>query len=1673
MPDLAELQRTASTLRARRDSARDALRPSMLQLQSVDQQLTEARRAHAPRSDASEQIARLERTRAELANAISASRSALGTAREDAVGTIGRLVTDPRDLVAQLDDSTPFLLLPVRIETKFGRGVAGDELWVRIFPDDISIAHHEKELTVGEKAAGEAYWRSRASANGIGQSERDQQTRAAWDLIALRYGAYRSSWIVRTTQPDNWTDTFTDASLLNFPVLTTKPLSWSDTPRSPVLPDRFAVILERGTESRTVIGNFIPDDLPLGPDPLQAQNFLTRDKTTGRLSISTDLLWLIDFKTAETVGMGVRIALTADEAMNGFDRILVLGLRLTADADEGAALLAQLLQSHRYSQGIAIVRPGTPTNNTDDTASGLTTAAESPDETFALEHDTTPLPDASEPMAQTDGQRLADALSLPADLVRALPNARDKAIGNSVAMQRALWSATLGNFASDMLEGAFDDADIAKCRLFFTEHVHGRGPLPALRVGRQPYGIVITSSFDDWAWSSLERGRDGDFWDRLQEQLGRLRKHWTMVANDDVRYVGKEKDAKGNDLDPYDTLINIIGLQASSVEYWSRTGVPDSYVSALASYRDNDAALVATWIANAKMTRVDEMQAAHVSSKQQTKLGGTLFLDTPDLITGPVVDGDPAFPLSETAPIRPYDGVPEHNYIHWLLTASSADMHKERFVGADGKRAFPPQSLLYKMLRFAMLAELASNSRLIAVRLRPDVFADAPSVDQMPNIREQVLLPGQYTLLDTAKIGASAHSMTTGDYLLDHARAATALVQKPPEAAPLAALSDALRVLAPLPTAQLERLFAEHVDVASYRLDAWLTGLFARRLKHMRAPRGGTYIGAFGWVEGVRPAQDRQEVDPAQIPSVLQSAVEGPVVTYKSNGGLVHAPSLAHAVTAAILRNAYLTHAAPAANPTEKARAERMAVNLSSGRVRTALRYIEGLQNGQQLSALLGYQIERGLHEGHPGVELDQYISALRDRFPLVSRKLTPTPDGVPVEVVEARHVVNGYDLLDWVKDKSYPYGIAGLPNADPYKGTPGAGATGAEVDQAKAIVREIDRLRDAMDAVADLLLCESVHQVVQGNYARARGAIQALSEGEAAALPDVVQTPRSGRSLTHRLTLFLDPAATTGWRATLTPRAAANAPLNHWLSTVLPPPSDIQWTVTVGTAAAQTIDMRALKIEPIDLVLMAGDRLGDLSSQLEQLLVYDLRSANNVGDEVATLFAGSSVTPRSDAVIFDASRAEPGKYSLGSLLPFLKALRAFITSGRALRARDLMRPTEAQNAHPENPGGYDGATGPLKDLDELKQRLEAAYAALKDAMADLEGSIAVMQPLADALEADPALAVQTAAWSAVLPQLRDQLRAIERFGVPEAMPTWTVAVTRPLVLSAFTQASAVKRVVDKRHKDARANLDIAFTEPLPPGPDAALQERGRRVTARLGAYQEAARLVLGSDFLAIPLFAAHPESLPELAAAKAAPVETDPLKIESWLQALSRVRRAMQIVDTVAMYREWLQGELLSFVPVQLPVASGAKWIGGVFSDTVAADDVVSIMMHNAPANLAGPMAGLLIDEWTELVPASKETTGIAININRPNAVAPQALLLAVPPKRTGHWAWSDLVAILHDTLARARLRAVEPDQIGYPYFQLLPPIVTAFNRSVMMPFASLVTSERPSSIREQRRLG
>jgi hypothetical protein len=80
-------------------------------------------------------------------------------------------------------------------------------------------------------------------------------------------------------------------------------------------------------------------------------------------------------------------------------------------------------------------------------------------------------------------------------------------------------------------------------------------------------------------------------------------------------------------------------------------------------------------------------------------------------------------------------------------------------------------------------------------------------------------------------------------------------------------------------------------------------------------------------------------------------------------------------------------------------------------------------------------------------------------------------------------------------------------------------------------------------------------------------------------------------------------------------------------------------------------------------------------------------------------------------------------------------------------------------------------------------------------------------------------------------------------------------------------------------------------------------------------------------------------------------------------------------------------------------------------------------------------PVVGLLVDEWTEVVPHQEETTGLTFQYNAPGNRAPQAVLLAVPPNAQP-WSLNKLTDILLETFELLKMRVVDPDsldQVGH----------------------------------------
>lgn len=1518
----------------------------------------------------------------------------------------------PQQLVEQLTDETPFLLFPVKIETRFMQTNGRPELWLRIFPDDVVIHTHERELAAEESSAGIKYWKDVFAAGSD-----DNLKQGIWNVFANVHGGNRALWIARETKPSNWSSTITSVEELIFPApTTTRTSTWSRAPRSKVLPDKFVFTGYLGTETMTQTGNPIPDSLRMGPDPAGFSAGISRDDASAEINFSGDIEWMADFRRAVSVGMGMIIPLEPPFDTGGFDRVTVLGLKLSSNAVQGATLLEELIENHHYSvDGFSFVKQGTPTNNTEETPSGFTSFDAGNELSYLLHNTETSFTTSDVELEKPDAQRFADLLAIGYAPLQMLPNSDNTDVREAIAMNIALAPATIGYYMDEMLENLVSDEFSRDTKSFFNTYVTGRGPVPAFRTGNQPYGVLVTSDFSAWTWSTRETGKNGGFFAALLDVLKKLQTEW-----DRLRPQVKHATGSGN---ASETLLNILALHPTSVEYHQRIATDDLTTWNFLNMA-GDSTLSEFWWGVRQYLQHALMAAIGIPADKVPRLADLSFLSRLQLLDGDVVD---ELPLAEDRTINAYDGT--NNYIDWLLNSDFNTIKSQVFKNAEGVTVAPPKALLYLLLRNAYLQVCASE---VPKFLKQRNIGQGQKVrdKSIVNIEGNEMSRMDYLKMDMKRVAPELNlngPTLAGDFVK------TGLINEQFSFAATASVNAALRVLSELPTARLERLFAEHVDLCSYRLDAWQTGMFTHRLSELRkntpADKKGTYLGAFGWVENLRPATGkRTPVPPSALPKEFTDRSTQTVVEHAGNGGFIHGPSVNHAVAGAVLRSGYLTHA------TSSDR-EAMSVQLTSDRVRMAMHYLDGIRNGQTLASLLGYQFERGLHDQSTGtLELDQYIYSFRKKFPLVQSGVEPVA-GEPTEVIAVRNVVDGHLLLKETEGVSYPYGVEGLPS------------TGSA--SALAIIEEIDRLRAALDSISDVVLSESVYQTVQGNFERAGAVMKAFSEGNHIPEPDVIKTPYNGKLITHRVTLHFDNVAGNPWTADLTPRATTEKGMNKWIADLLGNPEKIKcqvsatWNDADGNAVTEMDDvtLAMLSIQAIDFVLMSGDDLGSGQSEVERRIAYWFRTDRGISDDVqiAIDFTGRGGSWDADVKTFF------------EIMPLVKSLRSIITTSRALNASDLDLPSKAQKREGVNPKGYD-----LHDLindgtDGLPQgRARWLFSKLQEHFTVISG-----------LPRDASDTAAAAITDGQLTLMRTQLKLVADYGITEAFPQSATGSSLQVKQTLAQQVSSVYDIIEKRLDEASDLLTFAHTAPLPANEKDRRIEELRRQEELVLKYADAARVLCGKSFNLLPRFAIGNAEAIAAAVANERTIlryhETElgnPLPVHEWIQSVACVRKPMSDVETISNYA-FTSAVRMNPTALQLPVGSTHYWAAAEYPETYEIESDTLCLTAFLPEvfDASATTHGLLVDDFSEVIPGKSETTGISFHYDQPNAMPPQSLLLAVSPTLKGRWTWSELEGILNDTLDRAKRRAVEPDILSNSlYSMVLPGILPAYTANTEM---------------------
>ena len=359
---------------------------------------------------------------------------------------------------------------------------------------------------------------------------------------------------------------------------------------------------------------------------------------------------------------------------------------------------------------------------------------------------------------------------------------------------------------------------------------------------------------------------------------------------------------------------------------------------------------------------------------------------------------------------------------------------------------------------------------------------------------------------------------------------------------------EALQTLGGVPAADLERLLPAAIDCATHRIDPWVAAFARRRLRRMsdQPPR----LGAYGWVDRPRAGQP------------------GPTA-----GGLLTAPSLPQALTAALIRDRALSDPEPT----------RWHMDVTSDRVRRAARLADEVRRGAHPAEALGREVERV-------VANPLQIRELRRRFPLRREHAgRRTCDGLRVLGADP-------DSLDF------------LP---------------------PPVLAELAQLRDSIDVYGDLLVAEAVHHVVEGRTGSAGAALDAAAGLARPPVLDVLQTRREGRPAQTSCLLVLRDVAAPGLPAdpaTASPARLADAAVARFLAARIGAADEWRWQLTTSTNGDRTdVDLTDLGLEPADALALP---LGVLERLVVSTVARPGRGAHRPGRQPAVRAGGSAGRP-------------------------------------------------------------------------------------------------------------------------------------------------------------------------------------------------------------------------------------------------------------------------------------------------------------------------------------------------------------------------------------------------------------------------------------------------------------
>lgn len=377
---------------------------------------------------------------------------------------------------------------------------------------------------------------------------------------------------------------------------------------------------------------------------------------------------------------------------------------------------------------------------------------------------------------------------------------------------------------------------------------------------------------------------------------------------------------------------------------------------------------------------------------------------------------------------------------------------------------------------------------------------------------------------------------------------------------------------------------------------------------------------------------------------------------------------------------------------------------------------------------------------------------------------------------------------------------------------------------------------------------------------------------------------------------------------------------------------------------------------------------------------------------------------------------------SFAEMMELARAVGVLIGGARALMPADLAAPADA---------------APITD-----QMAQQAAGRARDALGQLSAAAMTLTTALTPVAAKLADVTQPPPTTAELSSLRAALQSVALFGISGAYPAPAATAADMATLA----AGAIKELT------ARKNGAPPLT-----ATDAA---------ALLDAATATMQSIFGRDFLFLPqLTVPAPSVMATALAASPALLGDSPNLPRQVLQQMARVRAGLGRWRSLFLYAEALDVPAPSLEVAQFP-AGQTTWAAR--PGAAPANGTLSLILHRPtrpPPERT--WAGLIVDEWNELIPSATQQTSIAFRYETPVAEAPQAVLLAVPPAaNTAWWDVEMLVATVRDTLSLAKCRMVDNVDDLRPFLPAICLTGNTANEAVSTDFTGWLVAE-PAIVR------